>query len=60
MVFIQTRSTRLISNIIKVKDWSDQEELIELVEKIFSKNAVEIEKITKTVAKYDFVNKVAL
>lgn len=51
---LESKYTRLVTNYIKIKDWSDEEELIEKLEDIYKKNKSEINKIIETVKRYDF------
>jgi len=47
--------TRIVTNFQNVKDWSDKEELIEAVDRIYYKNRKEIEKFYEVVKKYNRV-----
>jgi len=51
---LESKYTRLITNYIKIKDWSDKDELIDAVDKIYKKNKEEIMKIAKVVKEYNF------
>lgn len=51
---LESKYTRLITNHLKVKDWSDKDELIDAVEKIYKKNIPEIERIIEVVKDYNF------
>ncbi|MFB6320173.1 PD-(D/E)XK nuclease family protein [Saccharicrinis sp. FJH54] len=50
----ESKYTMLVSGFMRINDWSDKKELIEAVDKIYSKNMKEIKKIIETVKKYDF------
>lgn len=51
---LESKYTRLVTNTMKIRDWSDKEELSDKVEKIYSKNKNEINKIVNTVTNYEF------
>jgi len=51
---LESKYTRLVTNTLKIKDWSDKEDLTENVEKIYSKNKSEINRIIETIKKYEF------
>ena len=51
---LESKYTRLITNHLKINDWSDKDELIDGVEKIYSKNKPEVNRILEMVKNYKF------
>lgn len=51
---LESKYTRIHTNHLRVKDWSDPEELIEAVEKIYRQNNKEVQRIIDVVGNYPF------
>lgn len=51
---LESKYTRLVTNYVKIKDWSDKDELVDAVERIYNKNKTEITKITGVLKRYNF------